>query len=494
MWSWAPRSHPAGGASITSGVMRPGSYAREVRRWLIGAALGLCSWACLASSAAAAPRFRDGDGLHVVSAQALDARLYALSVSTSALPGPANVRVLLPADYSAPANRHRRYPVLYLFHGTSGGAADWTKQGEAEQTTAGRPLIVVMPDIGLGYDGGGYCTNWFNGGAGGVPEWETFHIDQLVPWIDGSLRTIRSRGGRAIAGLSQGGFCSMSYAARHPDLFGVALSYSGAVDTAYDAQAQAAMTPVVNATETLLDGAPINSMFGPRSTEEINWAAHDPTTLAGNLAHTRMLIFTGNGTPGPLDPIPPNPGALLIEAGVQVLTQLFHDRLDALGIPSFYDDYGPGSHSWPYWARDLQQSIGPLMADFAHPGPAVPSGFTYMSASPAYTIYGWRIVMHRAVDEFSTLAGASRRGFTLRGSGAATVTTPAVYRRGRVYRVRIGSVVHKVRARRSRRLVLQVPLGPSNTVQEYPNDGPSTSTVVDSTTVRVLCIVRARKS
>ena len=77
-----------------------------------------------------------------------------------------------------------------------------------------------MPDIALSYAGGGWCTDWFNGGAGGPPRWETFHIDQLIPWVDRNLRTVANRGGRAIAGLSQGGFCSMSYAARHPDLSG----------------------------------------------------------------------------------------------------------------------------------------------------------------------------------------------------------------------------------------------------------------------------------
>jgi len=63
-------------------------------------------------------------------------------------------------------------------------------------------------------------------------------------------------------------------------------------------------------------------------------------------------------------------GAMAIEAGVQQLTNFFHSRLQSLHITSFYDDYGPGTHSWPYWARDLRQSIGQLMADFAHPTPA----------------------------------------------------------------------------------------------------------------------------
>ena len=61
-----------------------------------------------------------------------------------------------------------------------------------------------------------------------MPEWETFHIDPFIPWIDSNLRTIPHRRGRAIAGLSQGGFCSLSYAARHPDMFTSVAGFSGA--------------------------------------------------------------------------------------------------------------------------------------------------------------------------------------------------------------------------------------------------------------------------
>jgi S-formylglutathione hydrolase FrmB len=417
--------------------------------------------ALVAPAGAQALRFRSGDGLRVLSVKRLDARLVALTVSTKALPGPANIRVLLPTGYAK--HPHRRYPVLYLLHGTSGGAADWTTMGGAERTTAGRQLIVVMPDIALNDDGGGWCTNWWNDGKRGVPEWETFHIDQLIPWVDRNLRTIRSRGGRAIAGLSQGGFCSMSYAARHPDLFGIALSFSGAPDIAYDAEAQSLVTPIINVTETALDDVPANSMFGPRTTEEINWAAHDPTTLAENLADTRLFMFTGNGQLGPLDKVP-SPLASAIEAGVEVLTKLFHARLEALGIPSYFDDYGPGTHSWPYWARDLRQSIGPLMHDFAHPLPA-PAKVTYESAEPSYEVYGWRVKLHPDVERFSTLNGAWKHGFSLSGSGSATVVTPALYSRHRRYRVTItsprGRTSRFQTARRNRRLTINMPLGPS---------------------------------
>ncbi len=458
---------------------------QHVKQSIVGAALGLALALALVAPAAAAPApaaLGSADGITVVSQHQLDSRLIALTVSTPALNGTANVRILLPAGYAADPTR--RYPVLYLLHGTSGGAADWTTLGGAEQTTAGRPLIVVMPDIAQNDNGGGWCTDWDNGGANGKPEWERFHIDELIPWVDHNLRTIADRQGRAIAGLSQGGFCSMSYAARHPDLFSVALSYSGAPDIAYDAEAQTLVTPIINATEVGLDQVAPNSMFGPRLTDEINWAAHDPTTLAANLRNTDLLIYTGNGQQGPLDPVVPNPEANVIESGVEQLSILFHNRLQALGIPSHFDDYGPGTHSWPYWARDLKWSIDTIMDDLAHP-PATPSAVTYTSADNAYSVYGWTVTTHRQVREFSTLAGAGATGFTLQGSGSATVQTPANYRRHAKYRITIRGRTTTVNTQNAKTLTIQVPLGPSNTVQEYPADGPPVGTKVYSTGVAI---------
>src|SRR5688572_1927552 len=112
---------------------------------------------------AAQPKLRDGAGLDVLSQEKLSGRLLTTSVGTEALPGPANVRILLPRGYS----RHpqRRYPVLYLMHGTSGGAPDWTEAGDAAKTTRKLGLIVVMPDVALNYDRGGLCTNRPNGAS-----------------------------------------------------------------------------------------------------------------------------------------------------------------------------------------------------------------------------------------------------------------------------------------------------------------------------------------
>jgi S-formylglutathione hydrolase FrmB len=53
-----------------------------------------------------------------------------------------------------------------------------------------------------------------------------------------------------------------------------------------------------------------------------------------------------------------------------------HRRLARLSIPHVWDDYGPGAHTWPYWARSLRRTLPWLMRRFAHPvaPPATASG------------------------------------------------------------------------------------------------------------------------
>ena len=128
------------------------------------------------------------------------------------------------------------------------------------------------------------------------------------------------------------------------------------------------------------------------------------------------------------------------------------------------------------------------MADFAHPRP-LPSRITYMSASASYSVFGWQVTMRRAVEEFSTLVGAGTSGFELDGSGSATVLTPARYRRGARYRIVVrsqsGARTLRERAGRVGRLRIAVPLGPSDTVQEYPADGPPIGTTMYRTHVTI---------
>jgi hypothetical protein len=133
------------------------------------------------------------------------------------------------------------------------------------------------------------------------------------------------------------------------------------------------------------------------------------------------------------------------------------------------------------------------MNHFAHPLPT-PSPVYYTTAAPAYSVYGWNVALDRRVEEFSTLSNATTAGFALAGSGSATVSTPPRYRRRARYRVtvssRSGTTAVTDRIGASRRLTIQVPLGPSNTAQEYTAGATLSGTKVYTTHVTLARLAR----
>ena len=151
-------------------------------------------------------------------------RLAELTVSTPAFVEPTKVHVFLPTGYRD--NRSRRWPVTYLLAGTMNNYDTFEGFLEGQKLTVDYPSIIISPD-----GNSGYWSDWYNGGAFGPPEYETYVIDQLIPLIDGTYRTIPRRSGRAVLGVSMGGYGSMMLAAHHPDVFAAAATLSGAVDS-----------------------------------------------------------------------------------------------------------------------------------------------------------------------------------------------------------------------------------------------------------------------
>ena len=408
--------------------------------------------------AAGGPRFRGAFGLRVQRVARIDQRQYDIAVWTAALGREVHVRLLLPTDYDGSADR---LPVLYLFHGTSGRASDWVELGDAEKATAGQRLIVVMPDAGFDGDGGGWFTNWVDTKTVlGLSQWERFHVDQLIPWVDANLRTVAARAGRAVAGLSQGGFGSMTYAARHPDLFVSAASFSGAPDIDYSPPVAVGASAIIGATAFGLDGVEPDAMFGSRATNEINWQGHDPADLVDNLGNTDLWLFTATGAPGPYDNAP-NPAASGIELATHGSTEGFVQRAQQRGVPFHLVDYTYGTHSWPYWARDLAEYLPRAMETFAQ-SPSAPRRVSYESIDTTWSQWGWSVALDRSTpQQFSALTDATSTGFTLQGNGTGVVTTPAFYKPRSVVTVTIGDTPPKrTRADSAGRLKLTVPLGP----------------------------------
>jgi enterochelin esterase-like enzyme len=156
---------------------------------------------------------------------------------------PRHIYVYTPPGYDA--EPQRRYPVLYLQHGSGGDERQWSTQGRMNfimdnLIAAGkaRPMIVVMeqgyatrqgdptPSFagppGKGGKGGG--KGGFKGGAGAL---EDVFLKDLIPFIDTTYRTIPNREQRAIAGLSMGAGHAMQVGLKHLDTFSVIGAFSG---------------------------------------------------------------------------------------------------------------------------------------------------------------------------------------------------------------------------------------------------------------------------
>jgi S-formylglutathione hydrolase FrmB len=130
-------------------------------------------------------------------------------------------RIYLPPDYAASA---KRYPVLYLLHGLYGDYTNWDKLTRLSTYMAGRSWIVVMPDAG---------NSWYvNSVSDPRDRFEDYITKDIVAEIDRHFRTLATRPGRAVAGLSMGGYAAMKLALKYPDHYVFAGSMSGAFDAA----------------------------------------------------------------------------------------------------------------------------------------------------------------------------------------------------------------------------------------------------------------------
>lgn len=137
--------------------------------------------------------------------------------------------IYLPADYD---KSERSYPVLYLLHGYSDDETGWTQFGEAQAIADkaindgdAAAMIIVMPDAGVTF----YMNSY-----DGKNRYEDFFVSELIPHIEGTYRARAKKEFRAVAGLSMGGFGTLLFSLKHPDLFVAAAPLSAAVWTDND--------------------------------------------------------------------------------------------------------------------------------------------------------------------------------------------------------------------------------------------------------------------
>ncbi|HEY5947409.1 MAG TPA: alpha/beta hydrolase-fold protein [Kofleriaceae bacterium] len=272
-------------------------------------------------------------GIAVTGSRWISARTIEVDISTplvapSAVNGPHRIRITLPSFYAQ--NPTARYPVVYLLHGGAGGnSAQWTRGGgAAEQISVGKPVIVVMPDGGKV----GWFTNWVDQSKG-AQAWADFYLTQVIPWVDFNFRTVATKSGRAIAGLSMGGYGAVRLAQDRPDLFTSVASFSGAVDLG-DLGTRTVVTE-----QSIQSGLPAYGAFGsPWWPNDSVWNDSDPMRRPTKLAGLQVLLYAGAGI-NDVD---------VLERTMGQSADRLSNTLSANSIPHFWWMYGRPGPSAPF--------------------------------------------------------------------------------------------------------------------------------------------------
>jgi len=213
-------------------------------------------------------------------------------------------RVYLPPCYGQDG---RRYPTLYLFGGNIHNESLWDSLGIDEAANAairaGRiaPLLIVMPDNG-----------WLaNNTTSGPASYEGFILSELIPHVEATYCAWPAREGRAVGGLSRGGYWSLMMAFRRPDLFHSVGGHSPAL---------------------------VDSFAGP---------AEDPvvTGVVNDLGDLRVWIDLGERDP------------------YLTYARPLHDALTADGVAHEWR-VNPGQHDAAYWQSKVSDYLAWYTAGF----------------------------------------------------------------------------------------------------------------------------------
>ena len=143
------------------------------------------------------------------------------TIFSPALDGRLGIEIYLPPSY---AHGSRRYPVVYFLHGLPAASTAYRGSRFLADALAqtGRDAIVVAPQGARDGDSDPEYLDW-----GTARNWETALNRDVVAYVDGHFRTIANRRGRALLGLSAGGYGAMPLALHHLGSFSVVESWSG---------------------------------------------------------------------------------------------------------------------------------------------------------------------------------------------------------------------------------------------------------------------------
>lgn len=238
--------------------------------------------------------------------------------------------IFLPPGYDS--DKARKFPVLYFLHGlgensqTLLNAGGWNLIENLWEQKKISEFLIVTP---------GADRSFYINSLDGKTRYEDFFIREFLPFIESHYRIQADRQDRGITGISMGGYGSLRFAFRYPQLFGSVSAHSAALVAKLPAvQASSPQGDTLARVMGAAFGTPFDRAF---------WNRNNPFTLVEDGARPiGMKIYFDCGTED--------------QFGFDLGAQAFHNLLEAKKIPHEFHLY-PGGHDWVYFAEHFPASL-----------------------------------------------------------------------------------------------------------------------------------------
>ncbi len=234
-------------------------------------------------------------------------------------------RVVLPVNYNI-SNEKTFYPVVYLLHGLTGHFNNWTDRTKLAEYAAKYNFIIVTPEGNNG---------WYTDSAS-VPndKYESYIVQELIPEIDKNYRTLKDKKHRVIAGLSMGGYGSIKFGLKYPEMFSLVGSFSGALGAGTWTQKDISAKGVI--AESLLGVFGIENSQTRRTNDVFKLVRE----MSPDKYKTLPFIYVDCGT----------------EDFLYQNNRNFADLLVEKKIPHEFRQL-PGKHDWRFWNSQIQEFL-----------------------------------------------------------------------------------------------------------------------------------------
>jgi S-formylglutathione hydrolase FrmB len=232
----------------------------------------------------------------------------------------------LPPSYDGSGSR--KYPVVYALHGLFEGSGFWERRGLAPILARLRETGMAPELLVVAVDGG---NSFFVNAPGG--RYEDLVTKDLVAHVESTYRAIPGRAGRAVLGVSMGGYAALHLAFEQPGFAAAVATHSAMLLDAI---------PSVEQGAGRWHMAAFNKVFGDPIDHAL-WAENDPLAWARKVA--------AKAAP-----------ALYVDCGAEDRYGLanghreLHKVLDERGVAHVFE-LPPGDHGYDFVRARLEKSL-----------------------------------------------------------------------------------------------------------------------------------------